>query len=239
MSRRLNPTYPELPMQMQPVALSHTPTGSNRPCPGGRRDLKVRVSGRTEKITEDRMSRRRRFRRRPRVSLYFGPPGAFQAERPSGHQAPRSVRDCGSGRRRGGRCSRRRRFLDFKRCRHHFAAMEWPVRIAEEFEPELLDLPLEVRRSILAHSRLLREFGPRLGRPHVDTLNGSRHANMKEMRFSAAGGQWRVAFAFDPERSAMLLVAGDKSGGSGRRFYRALVRKADERFDRHLARLAD
>ena len=62
---------------------------------------------------------------------------------------------------------------------------------------------------------------------------------MKEMRFSAAGGEWRVAFAFDPERSAMLLVAGDKSGGSERKFYRALIRKADERFDRHLARLAD
>ncbi len=73
----------------------------------------------------------------------------------------------------------------------------------------------------------------------MDTLNGSRHANMKEMRFAAAGGEWRVAFAFDPVRRAMLLVAGDKSGGSGRRFYRELIRKADERFDLHLARLAD
>jgi len=117
--------------------------------------------------------------------------------------------------------------------------MSWRVQIAEEFEPELSQLPLEVRRSILAHSRLLREYGPQLGRPRVDTLNGSRHANMKEMRFSAAGGEWRVAFAFDPVRRAMLLVAGDKSGGSGRRFYRELIRKADERFDRHLARFAD
>jgi len=49
----------------------------------------------------------------------------------------------------------------------------------------------------------------------VDTLNGSRHANIKELRLSAAGGKWRVAFAFDPEHRAMLLVAGDKSGGSG------------------------
>ena len=88
-------------------------------------------------------------------------------------------------------------------------------------------------------TRLLRQFGPQLGRPHVDTLNGSRHANMKEMRFSAADGEWRVAFAFDPERTAMLLAAGDKSGAGARRFYRALIRKADERFDRHLARLAD
>ena len=61
----------------------------------------------------------------------------------------------------------------------------------------------------------------------------------KEMRFSAAGGEWRVAFAFDPVRRAVLLVAGDKSGGSQRRFYRALIAKADERFDRHLARLAE
>ena len=62
---------------------------------------------------------------------------------------------------------------------------------------------------------------------------------MKEMRFSAADGEWRVAFAFDPERTAMLLAAGDKSGAGARRFYRVLIRKADERFDRHLARLAD
>ena len=58
-------------------------------------------------------------------------------------------------------------------------------------------------------SRLLREFGPQLGRPRVDTLNGSRHANMKEMRFRAADGEWRLAFAFDPARNAILLVAGE------------------------------
>ena len=70
----------------------------------------------------------------------------------------------------------------------------------------------------------------------MDTLNGSRHANMKELRFSAADGEWRVAFAFDPKRKAILLVAGDKSGGSEKRFYRELIRKAAERFDAHLAR---
>jgi hypothetical protein len=60
---------------------------------------------------------------------------------------------------------------------------------------------------------------------------------MKELRFSAADGEWRVAFAFDPRRRAILLVAGDKSGGSERRFYRDLIRKADERFNAHLDRL--
>ena len=71
----------------------------------------------------------------------------------------------------------------------------------------------------------------------MDTMNGSRHANMKELRFSAADGEWRVAFAFDPKRKAIVLVAGDKSGVSEKRLYRALIRKADDRFTAHLARL--
>src|SRR5262252_10760760 len=115
--------------------------------------------------------------------------------------------------------------------------MGWVVEIGDEFEPEFYELDEEVRTEILALSRLLQQFGPQLGRPRVDTLNGSRHANMKELRFSAADGQWRVAFAFDPKRKAILLVAGDKSGVVGKRFYRELIRRADERFDAHLARL--
>jgi hypothetical protein len=93
-----------------------------------------------------------------------------------------------------------------------------------------------MRTEILAQARLLQQFGPRLGRPRVDTLNDSRHANMKELRFDAADGVWRVAFAFDPKRRAILLVAGDKSGGSEKRFYKQLIAKADERFDAHIAR---
>jgi hypothetical protein len=109
--------------------------------------------------------------------------------------------------------------------------------MADGFEPEF-DKPHEdMQMEILALSLVLEEFGPQLGRPRVDTLNGSRHANMKELRFSAADGEWRVAFAFDPRRRGILLVAGDKSGGSEKCFYRELMRKADERFDAHLARL--
>jgi hypothetical protein len=59
---------------------------------------------------------------------------------------------------------------------------------------------------------------------------------MKKLRFSADGGEWRVAFAFDTKRKAILLIAGDKSGGSEKRFYRELIRKADDRFDAHLMR---
>lgn len=60
---------------------------------------------------------------------------------------------------------------------------------------------------------------------------------MKELRFSASDGEWRVAFAFDTRRRAILLVAGDKSGGGERRFYRELIRKADDRFEAHLVRI--
>lgn len=115
--------------------------------------------------------------------------------------------------------------------------MVWVVEIGDEFEPEFDELRDDVRTEILALSRLLQQFGPRMGRPRVDTLHDSRHANMKELCFAAADGEWRVAFAFDPKRKAILLVAGDKSGGSERRFYRELIREADERFDAHLARL--
>jgi DNA-binding XRE family transcriptional regulator len=115
--------------------------------------------------------------------------------------------------------------------------VKWAVELADEFKPEFDALDHDVRREVLALARVLQEFGPQLGRPRVDTLNGSRHANMKELRFSAADGEWRVAFAFDPKRKAILLVAGDKSGGSENRFYRELIRKADERFDAHLARI--
>ena len=115
--------------------------------------------------------------------------------------------------------------------------VDWMVAIGDEFEPEFDALPEAVQTEMLAVTRLLQHFGPHLGRPRVDTLHGSRHANMKELRFRAADGEWRVAFAFDPKRTAILLVAGDKSGGSAKRFYRGLLRKADAQRTAHRARL--
>ena len=118
-----------------------------------------------------------------------------------------------------------------------YCGVAWVVELADEFEHEFDEIDGDVRIELLALSRLLQRFGPQLGRPQVDTLNGSRHANMKELRFRAAGGEWWVAFAFDLKRKAILLVGGDKSGVSQKRFYRGLIRKADERFDAHLAHL--
>lgn len=113
--------------------------------------------------------------------------------------------------------------------------MIWHVIAHEDFEPEFDALDRRVQRELRALLLILKEEGPNLGRPYADTLKGSRHANMKELRFRAADGVWRVAYAFDPERQAILLVAGDKSGISERRFYKKLVRIADGRFDEHLA----
>lgn len=115
--------------------------------------------------------------------------------------------------------------------------MTWTVRFAAEFAPEFRELAASVQTELLAQAKVVEQFGPQTGRPRVDTLNGSKHANMKELRFEADDGVWRVAFAFDPMREAILLVAGDKSGGGEARFYRTLIAKADARFDRHLAEL--
>ena len=115
--------------------------------------------------------------------------------------------------------------------------MSWDVQLYDAFDAEFEDLPEAIQDELLAHARLLEVSGPQLGRPRVDTLNGSKHANMKELRFNADDGVWRVAFAFDPERKAILLVCGDKSGGSEKRLYKRLIKIADERFDDHLSRL--
>lgn len=115
--------------------------------------------------------------------------------------------------------------------------MTWEVLFLEEFEPEFDALAEEVQDELLAQTKLLQQLGPQLGRPRADTLNGSHHANMKELRFDAADGVWRVAFAFDPNRKAILLVCGDKSGVSEKRFYNQLIEKADARFDVHLFRI--
>lgn len=120
--------------------------------------------------------------------------------------------------------------------------MEWDVLYDETFVAELAEIERQsgssaVREEIAALALLLRRFGPSLRRPHCDTLKRSKHTNMKELRFTLPDGEWRVAFAFDPRRSAILLVAGNKSGTNERRFYRQLIRTADARFDAHLQAL--
>jgi hypothetical protein len=114
---------------------------------------------------------------------------------------------------------------------------DWKVSFCAEFEPEFRQLPSLVRQELAARVNLLKQIGPTLGRPYIDTLNGSRYNNMKEIRFKADDGVWRVAFAFDPTQCVILLVAGDKAGVSETQFYKKLVKKADQRFEAHLQTL--
>ena len=115
--------------------------------------------------------------------------------------------------------------------------MPWSVLFHEEFDLEFQALNEDLQAELLAHAKLLQEFGPQLGRPTVDTLKGSKHANMKELRFDWKREVWRVAFAFDPKRQAILLVGGDKGGADQKRFYKRLIATADSRFDSYLAAL--
>ena len=114
--------------------------------------------------------------------------------------------------------------------------MSWDVLFHDEFDTEFEALTEEVQDNLLAAAKALQIAGPKAGRPHVDTLDGSKHANMKELRFTAHGGRevWRAVFAFDPERVAIVLVAGDKQGKNQKLFYKRLIKIADQRFDSHL-----
>lgn len=99
-------------------------------------------------------------------------------------------------------------------------------------------MPEKLQDEILAHALLLKNYGPGLGRPTVDTLKGSKHNNMKELRFEWKRGVWRIAFAFDPKRQAVLLAAADKSGADQKRVYKKLITIADRRYDRYLLGLS-
>jgi hypothetical protein len=113
----------------------------------------------------------------------------------------------------------------------------WHVATTDEFDEWFADQDEDGQAELIAKVELLKLLGPALRRPHADTLNGSKHANMKELRADTADKVMRVAFAFDPDRAAILLVAGDKSGVSQKRFYKQLIAKADELFDAHLMKV--
>lgn len=112
--------------------------------------------------------------------------------------------------------------------------MTWDVKFHDDFATEFKEFGKEVKIELRAAILLLRDKGPKLGRPWADTLNDSDYSNMKELRFEAEDGEWRAAFAFDPDRKAILLVAGDKSGMSQKKFYEKLIEKADRRYKGHL-----
>ena len=116
----------------------------------------------------------------------------------------------------------------------HNMDRQWVVEFHEEFFEEFGSWAEVVQDAVLSSLGKLRIFGPSLGRPAVDTLKGSGYPNMKELRVDAGDGVWRIAFAFDPRRRAILLTGGDKTGITKDRFYSTLIRIADARYEQHL-----
>jgi hypothetical protein len=113
--------------------------------------------------------------------------------------------------------------------------MSWEVEFTDEFERWWQTLTGDEQESLLMGVNVLRQMGPLLGRPYADTVNGSRHSNMKELRTQCQGRPLRTFFAFDPRRRAILLIGGDKTGDD--RFYERMIPLADRLFDEHLERL--
>lgn len=115
--------------------------------------------------------------------------------------------------------------------------MEWEVEYTDEFERWWNALNMEEQEEIEAKVELLEEFGPTLPRPHSDVIVTSKHSNMKELRAQVHRSQIRVLYAFDPRRTALLLIGGDKTGNP--RWYEQFVPIADRLFDEHLRELEE
>lgn len=109
---------------------------------------------------------------------------------------------------------------------------EWEVEFTDEFQGWWDSLTEGEQIDVRAEVNLLRRFGPMLGTPHVDSVKSSKHANMKELRVQHRGRPYRVLFAFDPRRAAILLIGGNKTGRG--RWYKEFVPIADGLYDEHL-----
>jgi len=108
----------------------------------------------------------------------------------------------------------------------------WPIDRTDQFSDWMSQLDADAKEALLKSLLILHEIGPSLGRPYVDTVKESRHKNMKELRVQNKLRVLRIFFAFDPDRSAILLIGGDKRGD--RRFYQQMIPIADALLDKHL-----
>jgi hypothetical protein len=115
--------------------------------------------------------------------------------------------------------------------------VEWSVEFTDEFELWWDSLTVGEQEDVRASVNVLRQCGPSLGRPHVDSVAGSRYPNMKELRTQHAGRPYRTLFAFDPRRVAILLIGGDKTGNN--RWYEEFVPLADKIYAEHLKEIAE
>jgi hypothetical protein len=110
----------------------------------------------------------------------------------------------------------------------------WLILRTDEIMSWIAEFDDNAKEAIFKSLLVLREIGPALGRPHVDSVKGSAYPNMKELRVQNKNRVFRIIFAFDPRRNAILLIGGDKRGN--KKFYDTIIAKADALYTRHLAR---
>jgi hypothetical protein len=113
--------------------------------------------------------------------------------------------------------------------------MSWEVEGTDHFAEWFVDLSEDEQVDVGRVVELLVEHGPSLPFPHSSGINGSRHRHMRELRIQHAGRPYRVLYAFDPRRAAILLLGGDKTGQD--RWYEQHVPVADDLYDEYLAAL--
>ena len=108
----------------------------------------------------------------------------------------------------------------------------WNIERTNEIAAWIVQLDDDAKEAIYKNLLILKELGPSLGRPYVDTIENSKHKNMKELRVQNKKRIFRIFFAFDPDRNALPLIGGDKRGD--KRFYQRMIPIADEIYDRYL-----
>jgi hypothetical protein len=113
--------------------------------------------------------------------------------------------------------------------------MSWNVENTNEFSEWWTELTDAQQENITATAELLMELGPNLPFPHSSGVENSRHRHMRELRVQSGGHPIRILYAFDPRRSAILLIGGDKTGDD--RFYQRMIPVADKLYDVHLDEL--
>lgn len=114
----------------------------------------------------------------------------------------------------------------------------WQVGTTDLFDEWFDSLNDTERADVLASLLVLKQKGPLLSRPYADTVYGSAYVNMKELRIQSSGQPLRAFFAFDPNRKAVMLCAGNKVGNE-KRFYKQMIPIADREFTNYLAQLED
>jgi hypothetical protein len=114
-------------------------------------------------------------------------------------------------------------------------AMAWEIEFTDEFGDWWKTLTEDQQDDIAYSVGLLAELGAALGFPHSSKVNGSRHRHMRELRTQSGGRPLRTLYAFDPLRTAILLLGGDKTGDD--RWYEKFIPVADQLYDEHLNEL--